>query len=184
MSRIGKKPVSYPGNVKVNVTPDGKVTVEGPKGTLSMTARSEVSVEVDSGAKSVAVTIPQDKYEDRVSKALWGTTRALIACMVKGVSEGYQKQLKIEGVGWNAQLQGQQLRLVVGYANPRFVDIPMGVNVAVEKNLVTVTGADKQAVGQFAAKVRAVRKPEPYNGKGIMYAGEVIRRKAGKAFGS
>ncbi|MEM7754603.1 MAG: 50S ribosomal protein L6 [Planctomycetota bacterium] len=180
MSRIGKKPVDVPSGVKVSVA-DHTVKVEGPKGTLTFQHRPEVGVEVD--GNSVSVVVDDAIAGEKKVRALWGTTRALISNMVEGVNKGYEKKLKIVGVGWTAQVNGQMLKLNVGYANPIEAAIPTGVSVAVEKDLVTITGSDKQAVGQFAAGVRAKRKPEPYNGKGIRYADEVVRKKEGKQFG-
>ena len=131
----------------------------------------------------MSVDVDESIAGDKKVRALWGTTRALLANMVEGVNKGYEKKLQIVGVGWNAQVNGQTLKLNVGYANPIEAAIPMGVTVAVEKDIITVTGADKQAVGQFAAGVRAKRKPEPYNGKGLRYSDEVVRKKEGKQFG-
>lgn len=183
MSRIGRKPVSVPSNVKVSVS-GRTVTVEGPKGTLKMEHRPELSVNWDESEKSVSVTVEEERIaEDRALRAYWGTTRSLINNMIEGVTNGYEKKLEIVGVGWSGTIQGQNLSLKVGYANRIEVPIPQGLNVSVEKQLVTITGPDKQQVGHFAATVRSKRKPEPYNGKGIKYAGEVIQRKQGKAFG-
>lgn len=181
MSRIGKKPVSIPKGVSVGV--DGRtVTVQGPKGSLSLEHRPEVSVAVEDEA--VSVGMDESLLGSKKVRALWGTTRSLIQNMVRGVSEGYEKRLEVSGVGWTAQVSGQSLRLNVGYAAPVEVPIPQGVTVAVEKQSITVTGADKQAVGQFSAVVRGKRPPEPYNGKGIKYADERIVRKEGKKFGN
>jgi len=180
MSRIGKKPVDVPKGVKVSVS-DRTVNVEGPKGSLKFEHREEVAVVVEDN--KVSVNVDDSIAGEKRVRALWGTTRALIANMVEGVNKGYEKKLQIVGVGWNGQVNGQVLKLNVGYANPIEAPIPMGVNVAVEKDIVTITGADKQAVGQFAAGVRAKRKPEPYNGKGLRYHDEVVRKKEGKQFG-
>lgn len=183
MSRIGKKPVSVPKGVKVSVS-DRTVTVEGKNGTLSYEHRPEVVVNFDEGAGECTVGAAEGHEDSRETSAHWGTTRALINNMIIGVSEGYKKQLEVVGVGWTATVAGTNLNLKVGYANTISVPIPTGVNVSVEKQLVTVEGADKRAVGEFCATVRSKRKPEPYNGKGIKYADEVIRRKQGKAFGN
>jgi large subunit ribosomal protein L6 len=181
MSRIGKKPVQVPAGVKVNV--DGTaLSVQGPKGTLSMRVRPEVEVRVE--GDEVRCAVDENRLDEPEIRAFWGLTRSLISNMVEGVTNGYEKNLEVVGVGWGAQVQGRQLRLQVGYANPVMMDIPEGLEVTAEKQSIKVRGADKQAVGQFAAAVRAQRKPEPYNGKGVKYAGEVIRRKQGKAFGS
>lgn len=183
MSRIGKKPVTVPKGVKVGIA-DGSMKVEGPKGTLSMSLRPEVGVEHDAGSNEIRCTIPESSMEDRASRAYWGMTRAMIQNMMVGVTQGYEKTMEVVGVGWGAQVQGKQLRLQLGYAAPVMMDIPEGLNISVEKQIVKITGADKQAVGQFAAAMRAKRKPEPYNGKGVKYANEVIKRKQGKQFGS
>ncbi len=183
MSRIGRKSVAVPKNVKIGVS-GRTVTVEGPKGTLTMEHRPELQVSFDDSAKTVTVTADEAKIaDDRQLRAYWGTTRALINNMVEGVTKGYEKKLEIIGVGWSGTLQGQNLSLKVGYANRIEVPIPAGLKVTVDKQLVTITGPDKQQVGHFAATVRSKRKPEPYNGKGIKYSDEVIQRKQGKAFG-
>ncbi|MEL6329347.1 MAG: 50S ribosomal protein L6 [Planctomycetota bacterium] len=181
MSRIGKKPVRMPKGAKASVSGQ-TVRVEGPKGTLTLEARPEIGLSAEDD--TVSVTVDESLAGEKAVRALWGTTRALINNMAIGVTQGYEKKLEISGVGWTGQVAGTKLKLKVGTANDVEVDIPTGVAVAVDKQLITVTGADKQAVGQFAAEVRAKRKPEPYNGKGIKYLGEVIRRKEGKKFGS
>lgn len=183
MSRIGKKPIEVPAKVKVSISGD-TVTIEGPKGSLSYTHRPEVSVNWDEGEKSITVSIDEKDMNNKPVRAHWGTTRALINNMIKGVMEGYEKKLEVVGVGWTCNVNGQKLALKVGYANTIEVAIPAGVNVSTDKQTITVNGVDKQAVGQFAAEVRAVRKPEPYNGKGIKYTDEVIKKKQGKQFGS
>jgi len=184
MSRLGKKPVQIPAGVKVNIAGQ-TISVEGPKGSLSFDFRPEVQVTHDEGGKVVTVTVDQALIaSDRANRAYWGTTRSLIDNMVVGVTKGYEIKLNIVGVGWTGTVNGNKLALKVGYANVIEMPIPEGVTVTAEKQLVTVTGADKQAVGHFAASVRAKRKPEPYNGKGIKYLDEVITRKQGKAFGN
>ncbi len=182
MSRIGRKPVPVPANVKVSVA-DSTIHVEGPKGKLSWGYRREMDVRFDEGAKQVIVTRPNDERENR---ALHGLTRSLIANMVQGVSNGYTKKLEIVGVGYQAQLKkANTIALQVGFANQIVLEAPAGVSVVVpDPTHITISGPDKQAVGQFAAVVRKVRPPEPYKGKGIRYEGEAVRRKAGKAFGS
>ena len=183
MSRIARKPVMIPSGVKVAVNASARtVNFEGPKGKLSMSFRPEVGVKVE-GSK-VEVTMDPALVDVGSNKAFWGTTRALIATAVDGVLKGYERKLEIIGVGWGARVQGKKLVLTVGYANTLDVAIPDGVKVEVNQTMVTVSGPDKQAVGQFASKCRALRKPEPYNGKGIKYFDEVIQRKQGKAFGS
>ncbi len=178
MSRIGKKPVPVPAGVKVTL--DGRnIVVEGPKGRLEWEHRPEVSVEFDDAARQVVVT---RKNDQRQSRALHGLTRALVSNMVVGVTDGYERRLEIHGVGYLASLQGQVLQLRVGLANELQVPIPEGVEVTVpDQQHVVLRGIDKQKVSQFAAEIRARRKPEPYKGKGIRYMGEQVRRKQGKA---
>ncbi len=178
MSRIGKNPVTVPGGVKVQIA-EGVVTVEGPKGRLTLAARPEVTVTFDEGAKKINVARQND---ERLSKALHGLTRALINNMVVGVTQGYEKRLEIVGVGYLGAVQGNTLQIRAGYANEVHKTIPQGLTVKCpDQTHVVIQGADKQMVGQFAAEVRAIRKPEPYKGKGIRYEGEAVRRKAGKA---
>ena len=177
MSRIGKKPVPT-GAAKVAVT-DGLVKVEGPKGKLEFRVNPTIKVTFDSAKKELVVARPDD---ERQSKALHGLTRALLANMVEGVTNGYKKTLEIQGVGYKAEMKGKSLVLSVGYANTISVPIPAGVAVNVEGLKIHVAGPDKQLVGQFASDVRRVRKPEPYKGKGIRFEGEVVKIKPGKAF--
>ena len=179
MSRIGKQAVVIPTGVKVHVD-GGKVRVEGPKGKLELVAHPNMKVESD--GKSLKVTRPDN---ERLNRALHGLTRSLINNMVEGVTKGYEKKLKIEGIGYQAKLDKKAVALMVGYANIIVKTPPEGVTVEVpDPNTIIIKGADKQKVGQFAAEVRAVRKPEPYKGKGIMYDGEKVRRKEGKSFTS
>ena len=174
MSRIGKQPIAIPEKTTVEVL-DGSVVVKGPLGELSRTLRSEVSVSVQDGE-----VVVEPKEETKFSRALWGTVASHIGNMVQGVNEKYVKKLIIEGVGYRIELQGNKLVLSLGFSHPVEMDIPEGVEVVVEKNEMTISGIDKEKVGQFAAVIRALRKPEPYKGKGIRYADEVIRRKEGK----
>ena len=179
MSRIGKQAVAIPAGVKVHVE-GGKVRVEGPKGKLELVAHPNMKVESD--GKSLKVSRPDN---ERLNRALHGLTRSLINNMVEGVTKGYEKKLKIEGIGYQAKLDKKSVALMVGYANIIVKTPPDGVTVEVpDPNTIIIKGADKQKVGQFAAEVRAVRKPEPYKGKGIMYEGEKVRRKEGKSFTS
>ncbi len=178
MSRIGKKPIPIPGKASVAVS-GRTVNVSAGNNKLSFTHRPEVSVKVDDATKQVVV---ERKDDSRAARALHGLTRALIANMLEGVTAGFKKELEINGVGWGAKVQGMKIALNVGYADTREVAIPAGVKVEVVQNKITVTGADRQAVGQVAAEIRRQRPPEPYNGKGIKYVDEVIVRKAGKAF--
>jgi large subunit ribosomal protein L6 len=178
MSRIGKKPVQIPDKVQVRLS-DRRVEVEGPLGRLQWEHRPEVSVSHDAAAKTLTVSRDSDQ---RLSRALHGLTRAMIQNMVVGVSQGYEKRLEIHGVGYLAAVQGQTLQLRVGLSNELQVPIPPGLNVTVpDQQHIVVRGIDKQQVGQFAAHVRSLRKPEPYKGKGIRYLGEPVRRKQGKA---
>ncbi len=178
MSRIGKQPVAVPSGVKVEVAP-GKISVEGPLGKLSQELRPEISVSFDESEKKVVV---ERRDDTRQSRALHGLSRALIANMVEGVTKGYEKRLEVVGVGYLAAVQSDKLQLRVGYANEVQLTIPTGLNVTCpDQTHISVKGSDKQMVGQFAAEVRAVRKPEPYKGKGVRYENEVVRRKAGKA---
>jgi large subunit ribosomal protein L6 len=181
MSRIGKQPISIPAGVKVKVA-DGKVHVEGPKGKLAISYHRLMKVVVDEGAKQVKVERPSD---ERLARSLHGLTRTLVANMVQGVTQGYEKKLKIEGIGYGAKLDKKSVVLTVGYANQIKLDPPEGVTAEVpDPNTVIVRGADKQQVGQFAAEVRHARPPEPYQGKGVRYENEVVRRKEGKSFSS
>jgi large subunit ribosomal protein L6 len=169
-------PVPLPNGVTIEVTP-GHVKVTGPKGSLEQDISTDITVEQQDS--EVVVTRRTDRGPHR---ALHGLTRALIANMVHGVSEGYERTLEVQGVGYRASMQGNSLNLQVGYSHPVVVDPPDGITFAVEgTNLIKVSGIDKQLVGQVAADVRAYRKPEPYKGKGIRYQGEQVRRKAGKA---
>ena len=178
MSRVGKQPVSVPSGVKVAVS-GREVSVEGPKGKLQWVHRPEVKVEYDDGAKKIDISRDTDT---RQARALHGLTRALINNMVIGVAEGYEKRLEIVGVGYVGMVNGDKLDLRVGFANEINKEIPKGLKVTCPDNThIVIQGPDKQMVGQFAAEVRAVRKPEPYKGKGIRYQGEQVRRKAGKA---
>ena len=177
MSRIGKKPLPIPDKVQVSVA-DHTIKVEGPLGKLSWEFRPEMSVSVDAASKEVRVARSD---ESRLARALHGLTRSVVRNMVEGVSKGYEKKLEIQGVGYIAAIQKGVLQLRVGYANEVQKPIPQGLQVTCpDQTHVVVKGIDKQMVGQFAAEVRAVRKPEPYKGKGIRYDGEVVRRKAGK----
>lgn len=185
MSRIGKKPIQVPANVKVNIDPSTRtVAVEGPKGKLSLIHRPEVNVAWDQGEKEIRVTIPKEKEFVKQVRAYWGLTRANIANMIIGVTTAYTRKLEINGVGWNAKVQGQNVTLNLGYCNPILVKVPMGITVTVEGNVVTVSGMSKQLVGQTAAEIRSKRTPEPYNAKGVKYDDEVIIRKQGKAVGT
>ena len=176
MSRIGKLPISVPGGVTITVDDGNTVTVKGPKGTLSEKISPDMEIEQDNGV--LHVKRPSD---DKQHRALHGLTRSLIHNMVVGVTEGFAKNLEIEGVGYRAQLQGSKLVLNMGYSHPVEFEAPEGISFEVPApNRITVKGISKQQVGQMAADIRAVREPEPYKGKGIRYAGEYVRRKEGK----
>lgn len=176
MSRVGRLPIDIPNGVNVTVTPDNVVTVKGPKGELTKAMHKDINIALEDN--QVVVTRPSDVATHR---ALHGLTRALIKNMVVGVSEGYQKTLELVGVGYRAQLKGKDLVLNLGYSHPVEIQAVNGVEYSVpEPTKVIVSGIDKELVGSVAANIRVWRKPEPYKGKGIKYAGEVIRRKEGK----
>ena len=175
MSRIGKKPIAVPAGVEVKI--DGHtVTVKGPTGTLSHTVNPEIDVKLEDG--HVIVSRPDDEIK---SRALHGLNRTLINNMVVGVTEGFEKKLEIQGVGYNAQMQGQNLKLALGFSHPVIITPPQGISFSTPSAVnIVVSGIDKDLVGQVASEIRGWRKPEPYKGKGIRYAGEHVRRKAGK----
>ena len=175
MSRIGRAPIAIPAGVEVVV--DGStVTVKGAKGTLSRTMNSNITITKD--GDTIVVTRPNDQKENR---SLHGLTRTLIANMIEGVSNGYKKELEINGIGYRAEVKNNVLTMKIGFSHDVIMEAPEGVAVEVNGNKVTVSGADKQKVGQFAAEIREKRPPEPYKGKGIKYVDEYIRRKEGKA---
>lgn len=189
MSRIGKKPVEIPAGVKVSLN-GMTVEVAGVKNKLSYTFRPELKVALDEGAKNVSVVLADGVSKDNwQAKASWGSTRAHIANMMVGVTKGYERQMQVVGTGWSAVVSGKTIKLVCGFANPVILQIPDGLTVTVDKSVgevtpVKIVGADKQTVGQFASTMRSKKKPEPYNGKGIKYLEEVIKRKQGKQFGA
>jgi large subunit ribosomal protein L6 len=175
MSRIGRKPITVPDAVSVEVAP-GRVAVKGPKGELAQTLSVDMTVEQADGVLTVAR--PTDRGEHR---ALHGLTRSLIANMVEGVTEGFEKRLEIQGVGYRAQLKGKNLELALGYSHPVSIEAPEGIEFEVpQPTEIVVRGIDKQLVGQVAADIRKRRPPEPYKGKGIRYSGEHVARKVGK----
>jgi len=174
MSRVGKKPIDIPEGVEVKIEGQ-KVTVKGPKGELSRSFREEISVEIKDGKVVVS-----PKIQTKKTKAFWGLTRSLIFNMIEGVTKGFEKKLEVEGLGYSASLEGEDLVLKVGFSHPVKVKKPKDITFKVEKNVITVSGIDKELVGQIAAKIRSIRPPEPYKGKGIRYMGEEIRRKVGK----
>ena len=177
MSRIGRLPVAVPSGVQVNVQ-GSNVHVKGPKGELKRIFSPQITISMEDG--QVVVTRKSDHPAER---ALHGTTRALIANMVRGVSSGFELVLQVEGVGYRAEMQGQTLALYVGYSHPVRMEPPLGISFEVDQKTrqIKVLGFDREVVGQTASEIRAVRPPEPYHGKGIRYAGEKVRRKAGKA---
>lgn len=176
MSRVGKKPITIPQGVEIN-NDKGNITVKGPKGELNIKIHHRVNVSQNDNQLSV-----ERRGDDKFSRSLHGLTRNLIANMIEGVTEGFTKQLELKGIGYRAQVEGNSLTLLVGFSHPVKIEAPQGIEFKVDKNtVVSVMGIDKQAVGQIAAQIRAVRPPEPYKGKGIRYAGELVRRKAGKA---
>lgn len=179
MSRIGKQPVSIPEKVEVKVA-NNRVDVKGPKGSLNFNFPSQVSVEVADQAVNVS-----RKGEDRISRSMHGLSRNLIANMVKGVSIGFVKELDINGVGYRAEVKGKELHMALGYSHPVIYPLPEGISAEVDakRTKITLSGIDKQLLGNTAAKVRSFRPPEPYRGKGIKYATETIRRKEGKSAG-
>ena len=175
MSRIGRMPIAIPAGVTVDVAENNHVTVKGPKGTLEKTLPMEMEIKVE-GAEAT-VTRPNDLKR---MKSLHGLTRSLLANMVTGVTDGYEKKLEVNGVGYRASKQGKKLTLNLGYSHPVEMDDPEGIETVVDGNNIIVKGIDKEKVGQFAAEIRDKRRPEPYKGKGIKYAEEHIRRKVGK----
>jgi large subunit ribosomal protein L6 len=175
MSRIGKKPVPIPSGVTANV--EGQtVKVKGPKGAMQVVLPDDVEIKMDAGAVQV-----DPRNETKRARAMWGTSRTLVANLVTGVTKGFEKKLEITGVGYRAALQGKNLQLALGYSHEVLYPVPEGITIAAPKPTeIVVTGIDKQKVGQVAAEIRAFRPPEPYKGKGVKYAGEYIFRKEGK----
>jgi len=174
MSRIGKKPTTIPNGTEVTIL-DGVVTVKGPKGTLTRTLHPKVTVKVENGEVLV-----NPKGESIEARALWGTFASHISNMVKGTNDPFQKKLILEGVGFKSEVKGNKIVFALGFSHPVEVEIPESLTVTAEKNNITVSGIDKEEVGRFAANLRALKKPEPYKGKGMRYDGEIIRRKQGK----
>jgi len=174
MSRVGKKPISIPEGVEVKIEID-KVIIKGPKGELQKEVRPEIKVEVKD--EKIFIT---PKIKTKKTKAVWGLTRTLLFNTIKGVTEGYEEKLEIEGLGFKAFLEGEDLFLHVGFTHPVKIKTSQGIKFSVEKNIITVSGIDKELITQTAANIRKVKTPEPYKGKGIRYLGEVIRKKVGK----
>ncbi len=174
MSRIGKKTIIIP--EKVEIKKEGRlISIKGPKGELSLQIMPQLNVDIEDGKINVSLNSENDK-----DIKFWGLTRSLINNMVEGVSNGFQKKLQIEGVGYRADMDGENIIFKVGFSHPVKFEKPEGVSISVEKNIVTVEGIDKQKVGLTAARIKKIRPPEPYKGKGIRYVGEVIKKKVGK----
>ncbi len=176
MSRIGKQPITIPEGVRVAIA-DGVIEVQGVKGTLAQKIHDRVSIAQEGTALAISVVDTSEKQD----KALWGLYGSLVRNMIEGVTQGFEKKLEVNGVGYKVALEGKNIVLHVGYSHPVPFSIPEGIVATVEKNTITLTGIDKQLVGEIAAQIRKVRKPEPYKGKGIKYSDEILRRKAGKA---
>lgn len=176
MSRIGKKPINIPSGVETTITTD-QVKIKGPKGELFVVLHKLVNVVKENNDLIVKINNPENKDE----KALWGTSRKLIANAILGITDGFEKKLEINGVGYNASISGNKLTLNLGFSHPVIFNLAAGINGKVEKNIIILSGIDKQLIGEQAAQIRRLKKPEPYKGKGIKYIDEQIRRKAGKA---
>ncbi len=176
MSKIGQLPIAIPSGVTLEIN-GGTVNISGPKGKLEVNFKKDLlDVKIEEG--NVVVS---PKKESKIARSVWGTTRMLISNNIKGVTEGWKKQLELVGTGYRSEVQGNKLVLTVGYSHPVNIEAPEGITFKVEKSVINVDGIDKQVVGQVSANIRASRPPEPYKGKGVKYVGEVIRRKAGKA---
>jgi len=174
MSRIGKQEIVIPGGVKVTQS-GGSVTVTGPKGTISKVFRDDITITIGEGAITLNL-----KRNDKFSKSLWGTYASHLKNMIAGVETPYVKKLILEGVGFKSEVKGKEIHFALGFSHPVIITIPEGITATAEKNNITFTGIDKELVGSFTASIRALKKPEPYKGKGMRYEGEVIRRKQGK----
>lgn len=174
MSRIGKKGIVIPEKTEVSMVA-GVVSVKGPKGSLERIFNSDISIKID--GKNISFSLNK---ENKQTKALWGTYASHIKNMIKGVNDGFEKKLVLEGVGYKSQVNGNKLVLALGFSHPVEVEIPQGLSMKAEKNILTISGIDKELVGSFSAKIRALKKPEPYKGKGFHYDNEVVRRKQGK----
>jgi len=175
MSRIGKKPIELKDGVEAKYQ-DGHLSIKGPKGTLDLDVHKEISLEIKD--KQIILT---KNGQTKEAGALWGLMRSLISNMVMGVTEGYKKQLELQGVGYRMSVQGKKINLALGFSHPVVVDVPEGLEAKIEENnVLAISGIDKQKVGQFSAEIRKLKKAEPYKGKGFRYVGEHVRRKAGK----
>lgn len=178
MSRIGKKPILVPANATMTIA-DRSVIVKGPKGELSLLLHPDMHITFENNEAQV---LP--RLENKQSAALWGLYRSLIANMVEGATKGFEKKLELDGIGYRVAMEGTGLLMQLGFSHPVRVSAPEGIQFEVERNVITVSGVDKAKVGEVAARIRALKKPEPYKGKGIHYRGEVIRRKQGKKSGT
>ena len=178
MSKIGKKPIALPNEITAEVS-GALVRVQGKKGTLEIPVLADCAVEVKDGESGKEIRVAVTK-ENRQSRANWGTLAALIRNAVQGAHAGFEKKLELQGIGYRASLEGKGLNLALGFSHPVKYQAPEGIGFTVEKNIITISGINKETVGQVAAEIRALKKPEPYQGKGIRYVGEVVRRKAGK----
>jgi large subunit ribosomal protein L6 len=178
MSRIGKKPISIPEHATIAVA-DHLIVLKGPKGELSMLLHPDMNITVEQNMAHIA-----PRLENKKSAALWGLYRSLVANMVEGVTKGFEKKLEIDGIGYRVAMEGTGLLMQLGFSHPVRIAAPEGIQFQVERNVITVSGIDKAKVGEVAARIRALKKPEPYKGKGIHYRGEIIRRKAGKKSGT
>lgn len=175
MSRIGKQKIKIPSGVTAEIK-GSQLKIKGPKGDLSRLLNDKVEVQITDGIATFSVKNPEEKTE----RSLWGTTAAHFRNMIEGVSEGFKKQLEVNGVGFRVSVQGKDLKLEVGFSHPVIYKLPVAVSASVEKNLITLESADKEILGNTAAEIRKIKKPEPYKGKGIKYADEILRRKEGK----
>lgn len=174
MSRIGKKPVEIPQGVTVEMV-DNKINVSGPKGKLGLLIVHDVKVEIKDG-----LVVVERGNSSKKASAMWGTTNRLIGNMIEGVSNGFTKTLELNGVGFRMEVNGKKLKMALGFSHPVEVEVPADLEAKVENNALTISGIDKQAVGQFAAEIRSLKPVEPYKGKGFRYAGEIVRKKEGK----
>tara|TARA_A100001011_G_scaffold135293_3_gene142660 strand:- start:20793 stop:21332 length:540 start_codon:yes stop_codon:yes gene_type:complete len=178
MSRIGIKPIEVPENVNILKDSDNLITITGPKGELKMKFNPDIII----GQEESVVKVSR-KTDDKTQKSLHGTTRAIISNMISGVTNGFYKELELRGVGFTAQIQGQRLKLTLGFSHDVYFFPPNGIEIKTTKSMITISGIDKQLVGQVAAKIRSIRPPEPFKGKGIRYLGEYVRIKKGKTVG-
>jgi len=176
MSRIGKKPIPLPENISARIE-GNELTIKGPKGELKEKIHPLVSIALKDNQIIITVSNPNDKNQ----KALWGLFGSLVKNMIKGVREGYEKKLEVIGVGFKVNLQGNKLILNLGFSHPIEFILPMGISAMVDKNIISISGIDKKQVGEVAALIRKIKKPEPYKGKGVRYVGEIIKKKVGKA---